>query len=100
MLPDPDKYPYGLVVLTVWGQDDRGRMVGRHFLNGTGRWYWIRDHAEELDRNQRYHWEFDGFRIGHFSRGWWKIEENHPPALVRLAVWALERWAKDEGLLQ
>lgn len=100
ILPDPDKYPHNLVVLTVWERNTRGGSTGRNYFNNSGKWSWIRDHAVSLDQNQRYHWEFDGFRIGKFSRAWWKIEENNPPVLVRLAVWALERWAKDEGLIR
>lgn len=99
-LPHPGAYPYSMVIITVWEPNEHGGSTGRRFVNGTDRWYWIRDHAIELDNSREYDWSFDGFHFNDFTRGYFKTKDHQPPELVKLAMWSLERWAKDEGLIQ
>lgn len=99
-LPDAASLPLGLVQITVWTQTSAHRYTGTAYQNDSTGWFNPRQAYDRLIPGNNYDWQFESFRISEFSRGWFRMEKNKTPALVRMALWCLERWAKDERLIE
>lgn len=99
-LPDPSTLPYGVVRLTVWQTADfGGGKSGRTYLNHGDHWANSRNLEDHLHGGDEVDWTVDGFRFDYFNRGYLLQEDQNTDPLVLLALWALERWAQDRGLI-
>lgn len=99
-LPDPLSFPYGMVRLVIWqpteGHDSQ--WSGHEYTNRGDVWKSWRGHPREFLVGEEVDWRLDGYRFDYFNRGWLLDPKHNPGPLVRLAMWALDRWAVDVGL--
>ena len=102
-LPIAENLPYGLVNLTIWTPDPDGggrSSSGTTYRNTGEGWANSRNLLDVIPSGTPARWTFDGFRLDSFTRGYLMQESQNPGPLVRLAMWALERWAVDVGLIR
>lgn len=100
-LPSTVGLPYGLIRITVWhpDPDQEGRWSGTQYTNSRVFWRPVRG-GDSLFR-ESVDWSFDGFNLDYFNRAYLVTpneDDDETPDLVRLAMWALERFAEDKGL--
>lgn len=106
-LPDPSTLPHGLVKITVWKEvtTDTERdfansrsWSGKTYIPHGDKWIYTRRFDDILQGGDVVDWSYDGISLDYFNRGYLLQEENNPGPLVRLAMWAFDRWAVDMGL--
>ncbi len=99
-LPDPASFPYGMVRLVVWKPTEgiENQWSGDEYVNYNDVWRSRHGHPRELLVGEEVDWELDGYRFDYFNRSWLLDPKRNPGPLVRLAMWALDRWAVDVGL--
>lgn len=99
-LPDPASFPRGLVRIIIWkpteGVDKQ--WSGHGYLNQGDKWHSPLGHPREFLVGEEVDWSFDGYHFDYFNRFWLLDPKHNPGPLVRLAMWALDRWALDVGL--
>lgn len=103
-LPDASKLPHGLIKLVVWTEDfSNGRELRSR--NWKGKVYtpsgdvWAHNRSSHtLQSGEIVDWSYDGIDINYFNRLWLIQPENDPGGLIRLGLWAFDRYAVDMGL--
>ena len=99
-LPDPLSFPHGMVRIMVWKPTEgvENQWSGSEYSNHGDCWRSRDGHPREFLVGEEVDWSFDGYRFDYFNRGWLLDPKHNPGPLVRLAMWALDRWAVDVGL--
>ena len=71
---------------------------GHEYRNEGDCWKSYRGHPREFLVGEEVDWSLDGYRFDYFNRGYLLNPKHNPGPLIRLAMWALDRWAVDVGL--
>lgn len=101
-LPDPRTFPYQLVRIIVWEQDDKKptRGHGTVYVNSGDLWQEERKGWQNPRINREMSegesWEFYGFNIDSFNSSYLINEDKNTPEDVLEAMFILQEWADRE----
>jgi hypothetical protein len=103
-LPNAEDFPHSLVRITVWEKvfdtPDGGSYSGKGYFNTREGWVYDRNMRDVLPSGTEVMWSFDGFRLDYFNRGYLLQPDQNTPEIIKTAMWALDRWAIDQGLIE